>query len=82
MFEFDVSNPALSLNLECWDEDAFLPTYLGGTTLSLGDLSNGEKLRNWFLLTLPGFSRETKGSVELGEETCKRDNKRSPTVYG
>lgn len=78
MFEFDVSNPNSSLKLECWDEDSFLPTYLGGATLSLGDFSNGEKVRNWYLLTSAGFpgepkrdpfKRRPKGSVELGEET-------------
>ena len=45
-FEFDVSNPASLLSLECWEEDAFSNTYVGGATVPIIDLSNGEKV-NW-----------------------------------
>lgn len=47
-FEFDVSNPASLLSLECWEEDTFSNTYVGGATIAISDLSNGKKVGLYF----------------------------------
>ena len=43
-FEFDVSNPASVLGLECWEEDTFSNIYIGAITIPLRELSDGKKV--------------------------------------
>lgn len=43
-FEFDVSNPASVLDLECWEEDTFSNNYIGAINIPLRELSDGNKV--------------------------------------
>lgn len=43
-FEFDVSNPASVLGLECWEEDTFSNNYVGAINIPLRELSDGKKV--------------------------------------
>lgn len=45
-FEFDVSNPASSLLIECWDQDTLSNDYIGSINLPLSELSDGKKVSN------------------------------------
>ena len=78
MFEFDVTDPSLTLTLECWEEGVLSDAYLGNVTLPLKNLSDGNKIRNWYPLTSADFQKESKmnpvkgalkGSVDLGKKT-------------
>eukprot|EP00903_Cladosiphon_okamuranus_P009107 g8702.t2 len=71
-FEFDVSNPASILALECWEEDTFSNNYIGAINIPLRELSDGKKVRNWFTLGTGTFRKakafkkeKQRGSVEL-----------------
>ncbi|CAM9162183.1 unnamed protein product, partial [Hapterophycus canaliculatus] len=71
-FEFDVSNPASILALECWEEDTFSNNYVGAINVPLRELSDGKKIRNWFTLGAGGFRKskapkkeKERGRVEL-----------------
>lgn len=43
-FEFDVSNPASVLGLECWEKDTFSNNYVGAINIPLRELSDGKKV--------------------------------------
>lgn len=43
-FEFDVSNPASTLTVECREEDVISDDYIGSVTITLRELSDGIKV--------------------------------------